>query len=128
MISPFSKKNVDVNPFNTNPALDVLKAEYAWIAPAISRGETPPTMFAGGDLPSFMASGLDPNLLTKLPWKMRHGAAAEPDPQKVYDYLQNYSDNDMYEIPHPDLRQFVGTMTTWAKTAGIDNQAETDNN
>lgn len=62
--------------FAANPIVEQLAVgEAATFDLAVTERPSPPTLFAGGDLPAFTASGMDPAELTKVPWYARHAVA-----------------------------------------------------
>jgi hypothetical protein len=65
-----SSAGLDIDRYSLNPGRDhfaqILGGDVAANAP---------TMFGSGDLPSFTASGLDPQVLRLVPWYYRHTAA-----------------------------------------------------
>jgi hypothetical protein len=111
-------KTVTVDPWATNPLLD----DATQVAPAtvqaatVSQGEAP-KMFSGGasDLPPFLASGVDPQVLIRLPYQLRHQAAMEADPAKVLDLLENqgHSDVVMGQPAAAGLADYTGRMHDW---------------
>jgi len=126
MISPWTNRPVNADPYGPNPSLEALQVEQPGVATAALRGGPAPTMFVGGDLPAFTASGLDPAVLNSFPWNMRHGAAAESNPAKVYKWLQQFAEDGMHDIPHPGLHDFQSRMNVWARTSGINKTATPD--
>lgn len=118
MISPWSNRPVDVDPFGPNPALEAIRVENPHVVDAALRGGPAPTMFVGGDLPAFLASGLDPAVLNSFPWQMRHGVAAEPNPSTVYNWLQQFAEDNAYNLEHSGHHDFMSRLQTWARTSG----------
>jgi len=118
MLSPWTQRTVDTDPFGPNPPLEALKVEQPGVAEAALRGGPAPTLFVGGDLPAFTASGLDPAVLNNFPWQMRHAAAAEANPATVYSWLQEFTKDGMHDISHPGLHSFMSRITDWATTSG----------
>lgn len=115
------RRTVDLDPYGRNPLEEDMKGGGAYAA-AKSSGVPVPKMFQGGtsDVPAFTASGIDPQLLLKLPYTMRHAVAAEPDPATVHGIFEQYADQPDYVMPHEGLDAAVARMSHWASTAGID--------
>jgi hypothetical protein len=64
---------VSIDVFAANPVLDDLRqVDPARLAAAQERNGPPPTLFQTGDLPLATASGIDPQLLTGVPYVARH--------------------------------------------------------
>jgi hypothetical protein len=115
MISPWTQRPVDVDPYGPNPSLAALQVENPAVYKLAIAGGPAPTMFVGGDLPAFTASGLDPAILNSFPWQMRHGAAAEPSAAVVYGWLEKFAEDDSYDIPHGGLHAFNSRINLWAR-------------
>src|SRR5437868_3278013 len=59
---------IQVSPWSANPVIDGLKAKNPDLfALAVKVDGPPPTLFESGDLPPFVASGIDPQFLMRLP-------------------------------------------------------------
>lgn len=110
---------VAVDPWSANPLLD--DAEQAMpetvAAARASQGE-PPTMFDSGDLPPFVASGIDPANLRLLPWQTRHAAAVQPSASVVLGWLEQYGHDDIgpdmsNQFGVPGRAEYVGRMRDW---------------
>lgn len=69
-----------------NPIADEIRDRDPYRFEQVAAVKDPPKLFAGGtsDLPAFTASGIDPQLLLKLPVGIRHAAAANPDMVQVH--------------------------------------------
>lgn len=63
------------DPYAANPAVDDLRAASPAVYDIASREAPVPTLFPGGDVPAYVASGNPPRDLLKLPWQARHAAA-----------------------------------------------------
>ncbi|MEJ7831731.1 MAG: hypothetical protein WKF79_02360 [Nocardioides sp.] len=69
-------KHVDIDAYAANPLVDDLRQAAPQLY-ELAMGRSPaPTLFAGGNLPIFLASGEDPGALMSIPWIARHVAAA----------------------------------------------------
>jgi hypothetical protein len=106
---------VNIDPYGLNP----LAQDYRQVNPdtygvALSKAGPPPKMFSQGtaDLPAFTASGIDPQLLLKLPYTARHAAAAEPGLSAVHALFEQA---DPYlTLPHEGLDAAIGRVRDWA--------------
>lgn len=111
------------DPYGVNPLVDEL-AETNPAVHQMAMGEAPPpTLFASGDLPPFTASGIDPQVLMKLPYTLRHAAAAESDPAAVLGILEEYASDPMFTLEHSGLDDYRNRVHRWA--AGLDKPAVT---
>lgn len=63
------------DPYAANPDIDDLRAASPAVYDIASREAPVPTLFPGGDVPAYTASGNPPRDLLKLPWQVRHAAA-----------------------------------------------------
>ncbi|WP_370326361.1 hypothetical protein [Euzebya sp.] len=111
-----------VDPYAPNPYAALLArlhperyAEVAAVAP-------PPRLFEGGraDLPATTASGVDPQVLMRLPFGLRHAAAAEPDRAKVFELVELYADVPDAQIDHPRLGEAWQRMQRWLHETDTD--------
>lgn len=114
VVSYFDRhRHVTIDPWGVNPLVE----DYGHINPAtlsIARAEAPePTLFESGDLPPFTASGVDPEVLNRLPYTARHAAAAEPSRAAVLRMVEEYSDDPDVELPHRGLDDYRGRVTRW---------------
>lgn len=101
-----------------NPLLNqVSKTQPAIVQVALTEGPAP-TMWVSGNLPPFTASGLDPQVLNRLPWATRHWAAAEPDKLKVLGVIEQYGDFEGIEMEHSGLEAYKQRFSRWM--SGID--------
>lgn len=74
-----------------------------------------PKMFLAGtsSLPEFTASGIAPESLLKLPYRVRHAAAADPDRSSVQRLFETYADWPDATLECPGLREAVGRVQSW---------------
>lgn len=95
-----SGATVRVDPWSLNPLVDdARQARPQHVRAAMSETSVVPTLFASGDLPVFLASGLDPKILARLPWRLRHyGALA--DGQTLFKLVETYSGPDGQDKLH----------------------------
>lgn len=105
--------------YGTNPHAD---SERQWDPArydAIASVTPPPKAFQNGtaDVPAFTVSGLDPQLLLKLPYGVRHAVAAEPDISRVHEIFEEYSDEPTATIDHPGFTQHKNRVEKWMRTA-----------
>jgi Pyruvate/2-oxoglutarate dehydrogenase complex, dihydrolipoamide acyltransferase (E2) component, and related enzymes len=61
-----------------NPLADRIRAQAALDPAQPAPRSLPPTLFAGGDLPAWTASGIEPSALLDVPWQARHALAEAP--------------------------------------------------
>lgn len=109
-----------------NP-VEELRATHPELVAAAERGGRAPTMFAGGDLPSSSASGIDPKALAALPWRARLAAAWEPTLVEAHRLAEEYADPELGAwmssqalANHPAVRDYIGRVNNWAATSGLD--------
>ena len=70
--------------YAANPLVDEVRQRHPGTVRA-ARAEAPePRLFGDSDLPLACASGVDPKVLLKLPWPLRHAAAAASTSQEFY--------------------------------------------
>jgi hypothetical protein len=114
------QRKVQLDPYGVNP-LEVDMAGSPAYAPAKASGIPVPKLFQNGadDLPAFTASGLDPKLLLKLPYGMRHAVAAEPSIEVVHAYFERDGNNPDALVPHEGLTAAQQRVSRWASTAGV---------
>jgi hypothetical protein len=75
---------VAIDVFDLNPLVSyVLKT-----AGPPPSGATPPDFFVSGPIPPLTASGVDPALLVRIPWKLRHTAAMAEEPSTILGILE----------------------------------------
>ncbi len=104
-----------VNLYAANPLADAAReGDPAWYA-AISAAVPAPKMFAGGtaDLPAFTASGIDPQLLLRLPYGVRHAAAAEPNLAAAHTMFESYGNEPTAVVDHPGLQDAQDRVNAW---------------
>lgn len=93
---------VRIDPWSANPLLDdAEQAHPALVDLARKTNGDPPSMFESGDLPPFTASGVDPQHLTRLPFRTRHAAATEPSPAAVLKMVETHAPTLMRKPRHP---------------------------
>ncbi len=66
---------VQVDDYSPNPLVDDLRQALPNVYAMATREGPVPTLFETGDGPMFTTSGIDPAMLMKLPWCVRHAAA-----------------------------------------------------
>ncbi|MDO9378643.1 MAG: hypothetical protein Q7T56_07320 [Nocardioidaceae bacterium] len=110
------------DPYSPNPLADQYAQTHPERFEAVSAAKAPPKMFAGGtsDTPAFTASGIDPQLLLRLPYGVRHAAAAEPDVTVVHGYFEQYADVDGAVIDHEGLRAAQYRLQDWIENTDLD--------
>ena len=119
MLSPWTGRRVDVDPFGPNPALEALKVEQPGVYVPALRGGPAPTMFAAGDLPSFTASGVAPAELNRVPWNQRHELAALAEAGEVFTRIEDVLGKDAdYAYENDVYHDFMRRLRHWATTSG----------
>lgn len=113
--------------YDPNPLAEVIRETDPLRYDAVKAIKDPPRMFAGGtaDFPAFTASGLDPEKLLLLPYGVRHAAAAEPDPRRVYALLEGYAQGAPVStadpvINHPGLDDARDRLQSWLDQTDLD--------
>lgn len=81
-------ERVTTDPYDLNPMVSSVSAKDPTTFTAASERSPAPTLFASGDLPPFTASGVDPQILSRLPFGMRHHAASEPSAAAVLSMVE----------------------------------------
>lgn len=112
-----------INPYDPNPLADLARAEDAVRYEQVAAVVPPSKMFAGGtsDVPAFTASGIDPQLLLRLPYRVRHAAAATPDVQIVHAMFERYAtDSGDAMIRHDGLDDAQLRMDQWLHNTDTD--------
>jgi hypothetical protein len=86
--------------------------------------EPAPEMFPGsGDYPAETASGINPSVLTALPWRARLAAAWEPNRAEAFRISQRYAEPDGELAAAEELRtgavaDYEARVMAWAHTHG----------
>ncbi len=110
------EKTITLDPWSVNPLLDdAEQAQPALAAVARKSNGDPPTMFESGDPPPFTASGVDPQHLTRLPFRARHAAATESSPATVLRMVENHGPNPDAQAPSPGLDEYHNRMSGWLR-------------
>lgn len=77
--------------YAVNPLLTEMQlTKPGLVAAAMRDNPNPPRLFGSRDLPLFTASGLDPNVLSALPWPLRRPVAAVATLRNAYAMVQRY--------------------------------------
>jgi hypothetical protein len=92
--SSFTGAEIMLDPWARNPRVDDVRQALPHIYNQVIGHSSPPTLFASGDLPAFVASGAEPRLLLQLPWQARHPAAAA-DGATFARMLEDYTNDDL---------------------------------
>ncbi len=115
-----------IDPYALNPLADAIRerdpARYGQVSAVMAA----PKLFAGGtaDTPAFTASGVDPQLLLRLPVGIRHAAAANPDIVQVHQWFEEYAAFPEIEIDHPGLREAKLRVEDWLANTDLDTRSE----
>jgi hypothetical protein len=90
---------------------------------AKARARAPqPTLFGTGDLPPFLASGVDPRALLAVPWQARHTLAAAPSAEAAYKIVDDFAglpaevadaNAALYYSDHPGTRDYIARVEEW---------------
>ncbi len=108
---------VQLDPYGRNPLVDDLRQSVPAAYALAMREGPPPTLFASGDLPPFCASGIDPQMLAKVPWFLRHEAAAGTNPGTVLAMIEDTAtdpDGHLFESRTAGATEYVARMHAWA--------------
>jgi hypothetical protein len=113
------------DPYSPNPLADMLRERDPYRYEQVAAVKEPPKLFAGGtsDTPAFTASGIDPQLLLKLPVGIRHAAAANPDIIQVHKWFEDYAGIPEVEIDHPGLRDAKLRVEDWLSNTDLDTRS-----
>lgn len=124
-------KMIPSDAYAANPLADAYRETNRETYAAAVNGGAPPTLFSSGDLPVFTASGIDPSLLARLPWTVRHVAARADlaTAHRLFDeYLPNGQRDDAIEkadsaaMTHGnDLAniEYQQRVSLWVRTSGV---------
>jgi hypothetical protein len=110
------------DPYSANPLAEMLKERDPYRYEQVAAVKEPPKLFAAGsaDVPAFTASGIDPQLLLKLPVGVRHAAAANPDITQVFEWFETYAEFPEAEIDHEGLRAAKLRVEDWLANTDLD--------
>jgi hypothetical protein len=108
------------DPYGPSPLVTDLSIRNRALFELASERSPAPTLFAsGGDLPPFTASGVEPELLNRLPYAMRHAAASEASAGWVLNLIEQVASDPVRmgrgEITHPGLDEYRMRMDTWVR-------------
>lgn len=124
---------VDPAWYSLNPAVDEAAQRGLFGSSVMaSRGQVP-TLFASGDLPSYCASGMSPQVLASVPWPSRHPIAAAATMQEAQELLEAVSGPDgwlvsqMEHLGHPQNGDYRQRVSDWVmKGSAAAGRAETE--
>lgn len=111
------------DPYARNPALDELRDRYgASMVDGWQRKAAAPTLFPGGDLPGYTASGNPSAALLELPWQLRHAAARADQAgwaRLHAEYGRGVPDADLAAMfdpaaDDPANGDYIARVTAWA--------------
>ncbi|MCD4525238.1 hypothetical protein [Nocardioides sp. cx-173] len=111
-----------IDPYAPNPFADRAKLIDPVRFEQVSAVKEPPKMFAGGtsDTPAFTASGIDPELLLRLPAGVRHAAAAEPDIRVVHRWFEEFAGISEAVVDHQGWRDAQARVEDWLNNTDLD--------
>ena len=111
-----------VDNYSTNPLADQARLMDPRRFEEVVTVKAPPKLFAGGtaDVPAFTASGIDPELLLRLPAGMRHAAASEPDITTVHRWFEEYAGVAEAVIDTPGWREAKDRVRDWMDNTDLD--------
>jgi hypothetical protein len=123
---------ITINRYSANPGRDFYSQLLSGVATLVG---DPPTMFASGDRPPFIASGLDPSTLAWIPWSHRHSASLTESRAQVLllveqglagvitpEDFQNAEGTALWNSYWQAIRTWVQTVPADEATASIDAQ------
>ena len=115
-----------VDPYSPNPFADLIRETDPFRYEQVSAVKAPPKMFAGGqsDTPAFTASGIDPELLLRLPAGVRHAAAAQPDITVVHRWFEEYAGFPEVVVDHPGWTEAQRRAEDWIANTDLDTRSE----
>ncbi|MFY1656906.1 hypothetical protein [Micromonospora sp. WMMD1274] len=102
-----------------NPLVEHLAAAAPTEYHAACQVRPAPTLFEGGDLPAFTASGIDPAMLARVPWQARHAIAATPDRARAAAMIEDMSGEEaetlaqLYHGSDAANRDYVLRVQQW---------------
>jgi hypothetical protein len=110
-----------VDPFGPSPAAAYIRK----ILPGATFTGPEPTMFKSGDLPLVTGSGVDPQVLRSVHWRLRHSAAVTASRAAVLKMVEQSDDElNRDRLMHRDGRAMLGEylerVQEWARTAPAD--------
>ncbi len=108
--------------YGTNPLAEEIRERDPYRFAQVAAVKAPPKMFANGtaDVPAFTASGIEPDLLLRLPGGIRHAAAANPDIVQVHTWFEDYAGIPEVEIDHEGLRAAKLRIEDWLANTDLD--------
>ncbi len=114
------------DPYSLNPFAELLREADPHRYEQVSAVKAPPKMFAGGqsDTPAFTASGIDPELLLRLPAGVRHAAAAEPDIAVVHRWFEEYAGYPEVVVEHPGWTEAQRRAEDWIANTDLDTRSD----
>lgn len=107
-------------PFALNPLAEEARASRPKAHAAAMTEGPKPSLFVSGDLPVYMVSGADPQLLLKLPWQARH-PAARATASELADMFETYGGPDgplgaELELGnHPENLAYADRVKRWVE-------------
>lgn len=115
-----------VDPYSPNPFADLIRETDPYRYEKVAAVVAPPKMFAGGrsDTPAFTASGIDPELLLRLPPGVRHAAAAEPNITVVHRWFEEYAGFPEIVVDHPGWTEARRRVEDWITNTDLDTRSE----
>jgi hypothetical protein len=105
-------QDILVNRYSLTPGPDYVRQ----LMPGATFATAPPQMFTSGPLPIITGSGLDPDLLRNVPWRLRHSAALSPSRAHVLQIIETGDEHLQTREGHDALRAYMGEVRRWAAT------------
>jgi hypothetical protein len=105
--------------YRANPLVDDIRRERPALYAVAAAEASPPTLFSGGDLPVYTASGVESAVLARIPWVARHAVASAPTSAAAYAIIEDVSGEDGDLAAHryansPGNREYENRVRAWA--------------
>jgi len=117
---------IQIDRFSANPAVSYLRqamAGHDFPTPA-------PSFFRTGDLPLITGSGVDPQVLAFIDWRVRHAAAFTTSRARVLKLIEESDGADTTGLQSSDgrhaLNEYLGRCRAWALDTGDQELSEED--
>jgi hypothetical protein len=105
---------VEIDPWARNPLVDDARQAVPEVYDRAVAAGPAPTLFKAGDVPLWIASGADPQLLLQLPAMARH-AGAQADAVGFAQILETYTGADAAEKAFLEFGGFAGDWDYYSR-------------